>query len=56
MPSETWINPSTEFLAKFKISSLVYLTELPLQNLLAFSAVISLLFLIELEKGVAMSV
>ena len=36
--------------------SFVSLTELPLQNLLAFSAPINLLFLIEVEKGVAMSV
>jgi len=32
------------------------LTELPLQNLLAFYAAINLLFLIELENGVAISV
>jgi hypothetical protein len=36
--------------------SFVYFTELPLQNLLAFSAATSLLLLIELENGVAISV
>jgi len=34
----------------------VYLTELPLQNLLAFSEETNLSFFIELENGVAISV
>ena len=35
---------------------LIYLIELPLQNLLALLTLVSFLFLIEVEKGVAMSV
>lgn len=49
-------NPSTAVLAKSIIFWFVSLTELPLQNLLAFSAATNLSFLIELENGVAMSV
>lgn len=56
IPSEIVTNPSTEVFAKSRTFWFVYLTELPLQNLLAFYAPINLLFFIELENGVAISV
>lgn len=56
IPYETCTNPSTEVLASYKIFVLIYLIELPLQNLLALVTLVSFLFFIEVEKGVAMSV
>lgn len=56
IPYEIVTNPSTDVLAKSKTVLFVYFTELPLQNLLAFSAETNFPFFIELENGVAMSV
>lgn len=56
IPSEIVTNPSTDVLAKSRTFWFVYLTELPLQNLLVFYAAINLSFFIELENGVAISV
>lgn len=56
IPSETFINPSTEVFAILIILSFVYFTELPLQNLLAFYAATNFPLFIEDENGVAISV
>ncbi len=55
-PYEIFTNPSTDVVAMPFIMSFVYFTDVPLQNLLTFSAVVNFPFIIDVENGVAISV